>query len=142
MNNFISPASLLNKWFRPRNDSLYLTKLYSLITKGLPVQPSLSDVIRQGSFKRNLKPQNVKNYQINMKILGAHLYIVSNECKKIRKTHAPFFLEHGWTKSCPQTRNRRQTRWAQHPPPHFITTGIMITYTAMMCTFVWKFSGF
>ena len=39
-----------------------------------------------------------------MKIPGADLYIVSNECKKKSdKTHAPIFLEHAMTKPCPRT---------------------------------------
>ena len=54
-----------------------------------------------------------KNYPISMKIPGAHLQMVSNECANFQKNPCTHFLEHAWTKSCPQTGDRQTDRQAE-----------------------------
>ena len=47
-----------------------------------------------------------------MKIPGAHFQMLSNKYTNFRKNPWKYFLEHAWTKSCPQTEVRltgRQT---------------------------------
>ena len=39
-----------------------------------------------------------KNYQINMKILNAHLLLVNNECTNFQKNPCTNFFEHAWKK--------------------------------------------
>ena len=51
-----------------------------------------------------------ENDSINMKILGAHLLMVSNKCTNIQKNPCTHFLEHACTKSCPQTGDRQTHR--------------------------------
>ena len=51
----------------------------------------------------------LENYPMNMKIRGAHLQIVSNECTHFQKSRCTHILEHAWTKSCPHTGTDRQT---------------------------------
>ena len=76
-----------------------------------------------------------KIYPINMKIPGAHLQIVSNQCTHFQKNLCTHLLEYAWTKSCPQTGDREtdgQTdRWKDRQtdrvkiiyPPNFICGG-------------------
>ena len=54
-----------------------------------------------------------KNYPISMKIQGAHLQMVSNECANFQKNPCTHFLEHAWTKSCPQMGDRQTDRQAE-----------------------------
>ena len=42
-----------------------------------------------------------------MIITGAHLQTVVNECTHFQKNPCTHFLGHAWTKSCPQTGDRR-----------------------------------
>ena len=82
---------------------------------------------------------------MNMKIPGAHLYIVSNECKKkIRKTHAPIFFRTCVDKMMSTDKRQTDTQGEHNipPPPTSFAAGIKISYTAMMCAFVLNFSGF
>ena len=46
-----------------------------------------------------------------MKIPGAHLHMVSNECTNFQKNTCTQFLEHAWTKSCLQTGERMTEGW-------------------------------
>ena len=48
-----------------------------------------------------------KNHRINMKITGAHLQTVVNECTNFQKNPCTHFLGHAWTESCPQTGDRQ-----------------------------------
>ena len=45
-----------------------------------------------------------------MKIPGAHLQIMSNKCTNFQKNPCIHLLEHAWTKSCPQTGDRKTDR--------------------------------
>ena len=38
-----------------------------------------------------------------MKILSAHLQMLNNKYTNFQKNPWKYFLEHAWTKSCPQT---------------------------------------
>ena len=51
-----------------------------------------------------------KNYPMNMKIPDAHFHIVSNMCINFQKNPCTHFLEHAWTKSCPQMGVRQMDR--------------------------------
>ena len=42
-----------------------------------------------------------------MKISGAHLQMVNNQCTNFKKNPCTHIIEHAWTKSYPQTRNRQ-----------------------------------
>ena len=42
-----------------------------------------------------------------MKTLGVHFQLVSNECTHFQNNLCTYFLEHAWTKSCQQTRDRQ-----------------------------------
>ena len=48
-----------------------------------------------------------KYYPINLKIQGAHLPKMINECINIQKNQCIHFLEHVWTKSCSQKGDRQ-----------------------------------
>ena len=63
-----------------------------------------------------------------MKIPGAHLQIVGNECTNFLKNPCTHLLEHLWTKSSPQMRTDRQIDGKVEtnipPPPKFQLQGV------------------
>ena len=83
-------------------------------------------------IKKRQSPKNKKkgckikkNDPIKMRILGAHLQIVSNQHTLFRKkNHEPIFSEHAWTKSCPRTDVRTYRRTDRHIPPPSFAGGI------------------
>ena len=51
----------------------------------------------------------MKNYYpVNMKILGTHFQIVSNECTNYQNDICIYLLEYAWTNWCQQTGTDRQ----------------------------------